>query len=95
MIRVLIERRIAEGLEHYYDSTVKRTITQVVSAPGCIAGESLKDTLDPQRRIILSKWETLAHWEAWLNSDERKQVVAELSPLLEGQERITLLVHTR
>ncbi len=95
MIRVLIERRIAEGLEQYYDLTVKRTISQVVSAPGCIAGESLKDTMDPRRRIVMSKWESLEDWEAWLNSPERKVVVAELAPLLEGGERITMLEHTR
>jgi antibiotic biosynthesis monooxygenase (ABM) superfamily enzyme len=80
MIRVLIERRIAQGLEHYYDCTVKRTISQVVRAPGCIAGESLKDSLE--------------HWESWLHSSERKNVVSELAPLLEGRERITMLEHT-
>ena len=94
MIRVLIERRIAQGLEHYYDCTVKRTIGQVVRAPGCITGESLKDKLDPGRRMIMSKWESLEHWESWLHSPERKNVISELAPLLEGSERITMLEHT-
>jgi len=94
MIRVLIERRIAQGLEHYYDCTVKRTISQVVRAPGCIAGESLKDKFDPGRRIIMSKWESPEHWESWLHSPERKNVISELAPLLEGSERITMLEHT-
>lgn len=95
MIRVLIERRIAEGLEHYYDSTVKRTISQVVSAPGCIAGESLKDSADPRRRFVMSKWASLEDWENWLHSAERRTVVSELTPMLEGHERITLLEQTR
>jgi heme-degrading monooxygenase HmoA len=94
MIRVLIERRIAQGLEHYYDSTVKRTISQVIRAPGCITGESLKDSNDSRRRIIMSKWESLEDWENWLHSPERKNVVSELAPLLEGNERITMLEHT-
>ena len=91
MIRVLIERKIAQGLEHYYDCTVKRTISQVVRAPGCITGESLKDPSNPGRRIIMSKWESLEDWETWLHSAERKHVVTELAPLLEGSERITML----
>ena len=94
MIRVLIERRIAQGLEHYYDCTVKRTISQVVRAPGCLAGESLKDSLDPRRRIIMSKWASLEDWENWLYSAERKNVISELAPLLDGSERITMLEHT-
>ena len=95
MIRVLIERRIAPGMEEYYDSTVKRVVTGVINAPGCISGESLKDTQDTSRRFVMSKWETLADWERWLASPERRQVVAELEPLLDGGERITLLEHTR
>ncbi len=91
MIRVLIERNIAQGLEHYYDCTVKRIVSQVVNAPGCIAGESLKDSMNSQRRIVMSKWSTLEDWENWFHSHERKSVVAEISPLLEGGERITML----
>ena len=91
MIRVLIERNIAQGLEHYYDCTVKRIVSQVVNAPGCIAGESLKDSMNSPRRIVMSKWSTLEDWENWFHSHERKSVVAEISPLLEGGERITML----
>ena len=91
MIRVLIERKIAEGLELYYDCTVKRMVSQVVKAPGCIAGESLMDAKNTQRRIVMSKWDTIEDWDNWFHSVERKQVVAEISPLLEGGERITML----
>ena len=95
MIRVLIERKIAEGLERYYDSTIKRMVSQVVKAPGCIAGESLQDTKNTHRRIVMSKWESIEDWDRWLHSQERKQVAAEISPLLDGGERITILELTR
>ena len=48
MIRVLIERIVATGLEHYYDCTVKRTVSSVIQAPGCISGESLVDSDNPE-----------------------------------------------
>jgi hypothetical protein len=69
MIRVLIERRIAEGLEHYYDCTIMRTVSTVTKAPGCISGESLKDSKNSNRRIVMS----------------------EITPMLEGPEKITML----
>jgi hypothetical protein len=47
MIRVLIERNVAPGLEDYYDATIKRTVSSVVKAQGCLAGESLKDPNNP------------------------------------------------
>ncbi|MFP6807960.1 MAG: antibiotic biosynthesis monooxygenase family protein [Pseudomonadales bacterium] len=95
MIRVLIERTIAQGLEHYYDCTVKRVVSQVIKAPGCITGESLRDSKNSNRRIVLSKWKTIEDWEKWFHSFERKQVLAEISPLLEGGERITMLELTQ
>lgn len=91
MIRVLIERHVAPGLEHYYDCTILRTVSGVVKAPGCLAGESLKDADNPGRRIVMSKWQSKEDWERWFHSDERRALVAEIVPMLEGSERITLL----
>lgn len=91
MIRVLIERQIAQGLEHYYDCTIKRTVSAVVEAPGCISGESLKDANNANRRIVMSKWESIEDWETWFRSDARRRVIAEITPMLEDQEKITML----
>ena len=91
MIRVLIERRIAEGLADYYDKTIKRTVSAVVAAPGCISGESLKDSNNVNRRIVMSKWESMEDWQSWYRSDARRNVIAEITPMLEEREKITLL----
>ena len=91
MIRVLIERNIAEGLEHYYDCTIKRTVSTVVRAPGCISGESLKDANNTKRRIVMSKWSSKEDWDNWFRSQERRNVIREITPMLEGREKITML----
>ena len=91
MIRVLIERNIAEGLEHYYDCTIKRTVSTVIRAPGCISGESLKDANNTNRRIVMSKWSSKEDWDNWFHSDERRNVISEITPMLEGREKITML----
>lgn len=91
MIRVLIERNVADGLEHYYDCTIKRTVSRVIKAPGCISGESLRDANNSRRRIVMSKWNSVEDWENWFYSDERREVVSEVAPLLEGTEKVTIL----
>lgn len=91
MIRVLIERYIAEGHERYYDHTIRRTVSRVQQAPGCIGGEALVDCNDTRRRIVMSKWHSIEDWENWFRSDERRQVISEIAPLLEGGEKITIL----
>ena len=95
MIRVLIERIVATGLEHYYDCTIKRTVSSVIQAPGCISGESLVDSDNPSRRYVMSKWDTKQDWENWFHSDLRRQVITEITPMLESREKITMLELTR
>jgi len=95
MIRVLIERHIAEGLEEYYDSTIKRTVSTLIKAPGCISGESLKDSKNPNRRIVMSKWISIDHWENWFRSDQRRMVISEVTPMLDASEKITVLELTK
>jgi len=94
MIKVLIERQIAEGMDHYYDSTIRRVIESVNQAPGCLGGESLKAAHNQHRRVVLSNWESLSHWQRWYASAERRRVLVEINPLLEGSERVTILEPT-
>ena len=46
MIRVLIERHIAETLESAYEDRARKVLQQAVSAPGFISGETLVDCRD-------------------------------------------------
>jgi len=74
MIRVAIERNIAKGLECYYDYTIRRLVTNTVRAPGCVSGESLKDSNKTTRRIVISKWNSKADWDKWFYSSELRYV---------------------
>ncbi|MCP5160537.1 MAG: antibiotic biosynthesis monooxygenase [Hahellaceae bacterium] len=91
MIRVIIERHIAPSLEGPYEEVSRRTLQQAVSAPGFISGESLKDFHNENTRVILSNWRSIQDWQRWHASDERKEMMAEMSPILETEEKITVL----
>ena len=47
MIRVLIERHIAETLESAYEDRSRKVLQNAVSAPGFVSGETLVDTTTP------------------------------------------------
>jgi heme-degrading monooxygenase HmoA len=90
MIRVIIERHIAESLEGAYEKASRDILQQAFHAPGFISGESLKNAFDPNHRILLSKWRTVQDWQGWFASSERKAMMLELSPMLEREEKITV-----
>lgn len=91
MIRVLIERHIAESLESAYELRARKVLQQAISAPGFISGETLSDSNDPNHRITLANWRSEMDWERWYHSDERRALMAELIPMMDQDETITVL----
>lgn len=91
MIRVIIERTIAETMESSYENAAKATLQQAIAAEGFISGESLRDLNNPRHRMVLCKWHSAADWDRWFHSQERKDMMNTLNLMLESEERITLL----
>lgn len=94
MIRVLIERHIAETLESAYEERSRRVLQNAVSASGFVSGETLVDTHDPNHRFTLSSWRSEADWQRWFQSEERRELMAELIPMMDRDEIITVLQHS-
>lgn len=94
MICVMIERHIAETLEEHYEQNAKNVIQAAIHVPGFISGESLKDTYDPNHRIIWSTWRNIQDWQAWEHSPQRKEMMDVINTMLVGDEKVTILEHT-
>lgn len=91
MIRVIIERSIAETLEANYEDTAKQTLQKAINAPGFISGESLKDHSNSRHRVILCNWRSIQDWQSWQQSHERKEMMDKLNLMLDKEEKITVL----
>lgn len=91
MIRVIIERVIAETLEANYEQAAMEILQKAVVAPGFISGESLRDISNPRHRMVLCKWRSLADWQHWQDSQERKELMDKLNLMLEKEEIVTAL----
>ena len=91
MIKVLIDRQIAADMETTYEAAIKSTLRAIVEAPGYISGASYKDLQDPCHRIIITNWSSYEAWQRWSSSDERRNVIASFQPIMQREERITIL----
>lgn len=94
MIRVLIERHIAESLEPAYEERSRKVLQSAVSAPGFVSGETLVDANDHNHRFTLANWRSETDWLRWKRSAERKALMAELIPMMDQEEVITVLKHS-
>lgn len=91
MIRVLIERQIADDLTEYYEKIARETLRKATQAPGFISGESLYDSVDANHRIVIANYQSKQDWQRWHISAERKEIMEKLAPLLQTSEKITIL----
>ncbi|MDO6683220.1 MULTISPECIES: antibiotic biosynthesis monooxygenase [unclassified Oceanobacter] len=91
MIKVIIDRRIADDMESTYEDAIKQTLQAILEAPGYVSGASYKDAKDSRHRIIITNWKSLRDWEAWAISSERKRVIAAIQPILMREERFSIL----
>ena len=54
MIKVIIERKIAQGMESTYDASIKNTLRAILEAPGYMSGANFKDAEDDNHRVIIT-----------------------------------------
>ncbi len=91
MIRVIIERVIAESLEANYEDLAMEILQRAVRAPGFISGEAMQELSHPRHRFVLCKWRSAADWSVWYASTERRELMDKLNLMLEHEEKVTLL----
>jgi heme-degrading monooxygenase HmoA len=91
MIRVIIEREIAEGLEQYYEAAIANLLDDMVGAPGYLAGESLVEIHRPNHYVVVTRWSNEEAWNRWFNSAQRQDLLSAVRPFLLNDEKLTLL----
>ena len=91
MIRVIIEREVAEGLEEFYDSAIANLLGVMANATGYLSGESLVDIHRPNHYVVVTRWVDEAAWDRWRKSGERQEMLDAIRPFLLNDEKFTLL----
>jgi len=91
MIKVIIERQVAEGLESHYEKAVSELLSVMTSAQGYISGESLIDAKRSNHYVVIAKWTTESAWLQWFHSGDRKRLRDAIAPFLQTEEKFTVL----
>ena len=67
MIKVIIERQVAEGLESHYEKAVSELLSVMTSAPGYISCESLVNAKQSNHYVVIAKWTSESAWSQWFH----------------------------
>lgn len=91
MIRVIIEREVAEGLEQFYESEIANLLGVMAGASGYLSGESLVDIQRPNHYVVVTRWANESAWNKWYISGERQKMLDAIRPFLLADEKFTLM----
>lgn len=87
MVKVLLERTIRGKNVGEIVRLLRQLRVKAMQQPGYISGETLHAVDDPNFYLVISTWETLAHWQAWFDNPERQRLSAEIDSYLESPTR--------
>lgn len=76
------ERTVRAEQEGPVKEMLGKVENQVRKWPGLLSIESLVDTAEPGRLVVMTEWESRKHLGHWLKSDLCKQVKADLDKIL-------------
>ena len=72
------------GLEGPVERLMERVQTRVRQQAGLISFQSLVDAEDPNKFMVLTRWESQKHLDNWLEEDDYKTAVATMDKYTEG-----------
>ena len=84
VIKVLIKRKIKEGLAREVFALLNKFRMDAMKQVGYISGETLINHDDPQEVIVISKWQGIENWLKWKDDPKHQTNEAEMKVLLEG-----------
>jgi len=90
MIRVLIERYLADGKVSEYYQAIRQLKQKAGQMDGYLSGEMLIDPEDSRRCLVVSNWQDLESWKLWANSDKRNISKDKIRKMLIEDEKISI-----
>ncbi|MFH1984709.1 MAG: antibiotic biosynthesis monooxygenase family protein [Pseudomonadota bacterium] len=81
-VKILIKRTVPEGRAPELIALLKKMRILTTNQPGYISGETLRRVDSPNENLVISTWQSVDAWRAWVVSGERKAVQEKIDTLL-------------
>jgi heme-degrading monooxygenase HmoA len=90
MVKVITERHVKKGKEEKYVQLIKEFHPIAKGQPGYIVTDPLVSVDDPSLFLVVSTWEKLEDWKAFVNSEMGRKLYELLGPLLTKKPKSTI-----
>lgn len=81
-VKIFIKRNVTHENVLALTLLLKRLRSLTLNQPGYIYGETLKRVDRQDECMVISTWQSIDDWNAWLNNEERATIQSEIDILL-------------
>jgi len=81
-VKILIRRKVSADKAVKLKDLVMQLRALSVKQPGYVTGESLKSVANPDQYLVISTWDSMNAWNAWLGTKERATIQDQIDTLL-------------
>jgi len=82
LAKIIIKRDISEGKEKHFFSLLKNLRSSAINQEGYISGETFNRIDRPGENLVISTWQSMDDWRAWVLSEERAEAQEKIDYLL-------------
>ncbi len=86
-VKVIILRHVPVEIIEQLTPLLIELRSCALTQPGYLSGETLIRVDDPREHLVISTWDSLEHWNQWLQSPARAEIQARVDACL-GQETL-------
>jgi uncharacterized protein len=90
MVTSVIQHQVRAGAEAQYESWLRKITPVAEGFPGHRGVEWTRPREGTHTYTVTLRFDTLEHAQGWLRSDVRRQLLAEVEPLLERGEKVEI-----
>ena len=84
-VKILIKRKVSADKAAQLKELIMQLRALSIKQPGYVSGESLKSVERPDEYLVISTWDNLDAWKAWVGSKGRDEIQNKIDMLL-GQK---------
>lgn len=84
-VKILIKRQISRDKLQQLRPLILQLRSMAHAQPGYISGETLRSMDNPEQSLVISTWQSVDDWKAWMNNPDRRAVQEEID-FLTGEE---------
>jgi antibiotic biosynthesis monooxygenase (ABM) superfamily enzyme len=84
-VKIIIARKVTKDKEAKLLPLLIQMRALATAQPGYISGETLRNVENSEDYLVISTWQSVENWNAWLASKQRAEIQEKIDTLL-GQK---------